>query len=368
MSKTPLSRLRAAAPALLLAVGLLVAGCARQAPEAPDHSLSPVSVAPSDEAAGKAKGKPRRNRSGDPRSDEVSGQPLDRPLAVMIENHSAARPQAGLDRAEVVYEALAEGGIPRFLAIFTRDDAPLIGPVRSARPYYIDLMQGYDPVYVHCGQSIEAQQILEARRVPEINEIFDKRPFWRDEHRKRPHNLYTSTASLLREAERLGLATGSGRWSPPTDPSPLGGNAGTSIRIDYPYGQHYSVRYNYDPAANRYLRFMDGKPHLDAVTKEQLSARTLIVQEADSRPLEGAELGEIQVDVIGSGRCWFFRDGKWVLGHWRKDAPEVATVYSAESGDELRPGPGPTWIQIVPNPDPPKITGPEKPAKKHASV
>ncbi len=122
-----------------------------------------------------------------------------RPLAVMIENSPAARPQSGLSQASVVYEAITEGGITRFLAIYLNGEPAVIGPVRSARPHFIYLAQEYDPVFVHCGESYEALQIL-ARNSPvrNLDQIKYGKPFWRSRKRPAPHNLYTSSARLAK--------------------------------------------------------------------------------------------------------------------------------------------------------------------------
>src|SRR5262249_25822967 len=161
-------------------------------------------------------------------------------LAVMIENHPAARPQSGLGEAAIVYEALTEGGITRFLAIYRNDDVARIGPVRSARPHFIDLMQAFDPVYVHCGQSWAAEQILADRKPAEITQTTDPRPFWRDSHRRKPHNLYASTASIEREVQRRKLQGGLST-DPPTSDDPLpNAKPAPFVRIGYPYGQKYS--------------------------------------------------------------------------------------------------------------------------------
>ena len=287
-------------------------------------------------------------------NDPVTGSPLGRPLAVMIENHPAARPQSGLGEADVVYEALTEGGITRFLAIYRNDNVARIGPVRSARPHFIDLMQAYDPVYVHCGQSWAAEKVLAERKPAEINQISDPRPFWRDPHRRKPHNLYTSTASIERDVQRLNLQGGL-YTDPPVSDDPLPhGKSAPTVQIGYPYGQRYSVGYQYDAGTGRYLRVMNGQPHVDALTHRRISASTLIVQETEMRPM-GTKYGEMQIDVLGTGRCWFFRGGQYVQGTWHKEVPEMATMYFAEDGTPLLMGHAPTWVQIVPTGAPIRI-------------
>jgi hypothetical protein len=337
----------------LLPAASLAAGCGHPGPELPDRGadggaarlsshagLSSTAAAPANKHMGGAA--------------PVSGERLARPLAVMVENHPAARPQSGLAQADVVYEVLAEGGITRFLALFRTDSARTVGPIRSARPYFIDLMEAFDPVYVHCGQSWEAEKVLSQRVVAEINELHDRRPFWRDKHRRPPHNLYASTASLAREADRLGLLSPPNPWPLKQSDSPLVGKPALSIDLAYHDGLRYDVHYQYDSGSRRYLRSVNGRPHVDAVTGQQLRADTVIMEEAATRSL-GGKYGELDIDVIGSGRCWLARDGCWVAGYWRKDAAETATYYTARDGSPLYAAPGQTWIQIFPEGDRPRI-------------
>jgi hypothetical protein len=346
---------RSTHPLWLLAVVPAVAGlagCVRL--EARDTHLPGIGPATVDAPARLPKRPALQPGPYDPRTDPVTTAPLPRPIAVMIENHPAARPQSGLGEAETVYEALTEGGITRFLAIFRTDAVARIGPVRSARPHFIDLMQAYDPVYVHCGQSWAAEKILAERKPAEINQIYDPRPFWRDSHRRKPHNLYTSTAAIAREIQRRGLLAG--LYTDPAvvdDPLPQTKPA-PAVEIGYPYGQKYSVRYKYDAARGRYLRFMNGQPHVDVLTHRQISAATVIVQETEMRSM-GTKYGEMQIDVLGTGRCWIFRGGQYARGTWHKDVPEMAITYTAEDGTPVLMGHGPNWVQIVPTGAPIRI-------------
>ncbi|GAH19229.1 unnamed protein product, partial [marine sediment metagenome] len=127
-----------------------------------------------------------------------------RPLSIMVENSEGARPQSGLDKANIVYEVLAEGGITRFLAIFYDRDAEEVGPIRSARPYFVSKSLEHQAIYVHVGGSEEAYNFIKEEKIDDINEFVDFQPFWRSKNRKPPHNLYTSTIKLRKEANKLG--------------------------------------------------------------------------------------------------------------------------------------------------------------------
>ncbi len=326
----------------LLAAG---AGCVRQS--VPVDSRTTPRPALAERPGTKAPPPARVEQVYEARVDPVSGQPLPVPLAVMVENHPAARPQAGLGEASVVYEALAEGGITRFLAIYLTDNAPVVGPVRSARPYFVDLMEAFRPVYVHCGQSWEAEKLLAQRKVRQLNQLVHPRPFWRDARRRRPHNLYASTASLLREVEQLGLAAPATDWPLTADDVPPAGRRANHLRLGYRYGQRYQVGWDYEPDTRSYLRSINGEPHCDATTGEQLTARTVIVQQVATRRL-GTRYKELALEVVGSGRCWFVRDGRWSAGRWTKTKPQSATEYVDPREEPLRVAPGAVWIQVVP--------------------
>jgi len=127
-----------------------------------------------------------------------------RPLSIMVENSEGARPQSGLDKANIVYEVLAEGGITRFLAIYYDQDAEEVGPIRSARPYFVSKSLEHQAIYVHVGGSEEAYNFIKEEKIDDINEFVDFEPFWRTTDRIPPHNLYTSTLKLRKEANKLG--------------------------------------------------------------------------------------------------------------------------------------------------------------------
>lgn len=128
-----------------------------------------------------------------------------RPLAVMIENEYNARPQSGLDKAGIVYEILTEGGITRFLALFLGETLDEIGPVRSARPYFLDYTMEYDGIYIHYGASPQGYVDLKKLKINAINGMYDSATFWRDNSRKEPHNAYISTERALKTSKKLGF-------------------------------------------------------------------------------------------------------------------------------------------------------------------
>ncbi len=207
-----------------------------------------------------------------------------RPLSIMVENAEGARPQSGLDKANIVYEVLAEGGITRFLAIYYDQEAEEVGPVRSARPYFVSKSLEHQAIFVHVGGSEEAYNFLpnyvhnillaynfiKQESIDDINEFVDFQPFWRSTDRTPPHNLYTSTINLRKEANKLGYIEMIKKQEYQFEISrneKLTGRETDSIVI--PYNRNYTVSYQYQPESMKYIRFINGEPHIDAKTKKK---------------------------------------------------------------------------------------------------
>lgn len=272
-----------------------------------------------------------------------------RPLAVMIENSPAARPQTGLDKADLIYEMLAEGAITRFMAFFLHGDAGVLGPVRSARPYFIARALDYNAIYVYCGGSEAAKEMVRTERIAALDEFgIGRRAFWRSKFRKAPHNLYTDTEKLRRVAEEKGYAE-----APEITPfkfladgeTAAGGRESAGPTINYPKA-FSKASFKYDPVNNRYLRFTGGLPHLDGASGEQLAVRNIIVQYVNTKTVD--EVGRLSMKMSGDGRALLFTGGRVYEGRWHKSGLRFRTVFNDENGDEFKLNPGRTWISLVP--------------------
>ena len=289
-----------------------------------------------------------------------------RPLAVMIENSPSARPQSGLPEASVVYEAITEGGITRFMAIFLHGAPAVIGPVRSIRPHFIDLAREYDAVMVHCGQSYEALQILaKTPSLYNLDQLKFAKPFWRDSSRKAPHNLYTATEKLrafvaLHGWEQCVLDLPhftSSEQMTAGDPAP-------EVNIGFGGVVRYALRLVYDPQQNVYLRYMDGVQHTDRETGQPITAKNIIIQRVEAEQFSGSKLHTYDVRVIGSGNGTFITGGKQMPMLWSKDAATDCTRYTDTAGRSLPFQAGQTWIEIVPATGS-VCLGPLTPAPRH---
>jgi hypothetical protein len=272
---------------------------------------------------------------------------LRRPIAIMLDNQSKARPQAGLDQAEIVYEALAEGGITRYMAMFLMNGPESIGPVRSARPYFIEKALEYDALYVHVGGSPQAFIDIKDLKVADIDAMSrDGSIFWRKNHKKAPHNMYTSINALRKAAQNSGYKT-EGDFSPfvfNLEDKDINGSSVSYIEIPYFKDYHPSFQYNVND--KKYDRYINEKPHLDEISKTHLQAKNIIIQKCDTEVIDS--VGRLEMTVTGTGTGYFITNGKMIEITWEKKARKARTKYFDKSGEEIHLNPGVTWVELTP--------------------
>lgn len=270
----------------------------------------------------------------------LTGLELENPVpltAVMIENHKDARPQSGLLYADIVYEAQAEGGITRFMAIYHSHDASVLGPVRSARKYFAEWAREWGAAYAHCGGSPDGLATIKRLGLIDLDDMSGP-GFWRDKSRKSPHNLYTSTADL---SERIGdrkPAEPQSRWQF----GPWADQPAKGLEISFGYG--YKVDYDYKD--HSYVRSMNGVPHTDRETGQVIAPANIIVQFVKSQIMD--EELRLKMDTVGSGKAVFLIAGRYCEGNWNKADEEAPTEFRTADGKELTLAPGQTWIEVVP--------------------
>lgn len=296
-----------------------------------------------------------------------------RPLAVMIENHVEARPQSGLSSADIVYEAVAEGGITRFMAIFLCNLSDIqTGPVRSARTYYLDWVSSYDALYAHVGGAntpgpADALGQIIKFKLKALNQFSTGFPtFWRDYQRlghpvATEHTMYSTTQKLWDVGAKRGwIATDNTgrRWDEAFIPWKFkDSSSGTSLpdakEISVSFWQNqpdYEVSWKYDESCNCYKRKNGGTDHLDLNNKQQLSAKNVIVQFIrESNAFDGYE-GNVHLlyRTTGSGKALMFIDGKVIEGQWVKLSRTVREKFLDSNGREVGFNRGIIWIQTVP--------------------
>ncbi len=300
-----------------------------------------------------------------------------RPLGVMIENHKAARPQSGLSSADIVYEAVAEGGITRFLAVFYCKDASYVGPVRSARIYFLKFLEGYgkNPLYAHVGgantdgpaDALGYISELGWSSYNDLNQFSVPFPyFWRDYERLKnvatEHTVYISTKKLWQYAkDKRGLTNvddkgvrwdkGFSAWKFEDDTKQA--DRGTVSKIDFGFWDNlasdFSVVWNYDIKTNSYKRVNGGVPHVDKNTGKQLEAKNVVVMFAKESPAnDGYEGGHLLYKNVGSGEMIFFKNGQVVKGTWSRESAEDQIKFFDSSNNEISLVRGQVFIEMLP--------------------
>jgi hypothetical protein len=279
-----------------------------------------------------------------------------RPYAVMIDNHPDAYPQTGLGSATVVFEALAEYGITRYMAIYVPGvtaDLPAVGPVRSARLYFVQWAMGFKALYAHAGGSPQALQLLDTTNAV-VNLDALKRAsgayFSRSSKRSAPHNLFTSTDSLNRAAAKLNVSDLSDTeigYLFKADAPGSAGTAATQLGYFFIYKEE-AVGWSYDATSNSYLRLRRGKAGLDSAG-QQLRTKNVVVMEVKERKLANDPKGRIEQDVIGSGPARIFQDGIQIDVTWKKDDAAAPLRFFLADGSEAQFNNGQIWISAVPN-------------------
>ena len=309
-----------------------------------------------------------------------------RPIATMVENHADSRPPSGLSRADVIYEAVAEGGITRFLAIFYCGAAAediKVAPVRSARVYFIDWASEYGdkPIFMHVGgandysgfgdtaREARALELLQTLgwRVSKGND-FDTTYdsgfpiFWRNYERLgRPvateHTMMASLDAAYEEAQKRGFSAKDEdgvawdesyvKWrfaDGAPNQTPDAGKISFGFWSNKP---EYDVEWNYDSSQNRYLRKNGGQEHKDLDTDSQLSAKNVVIMFVRERgPVDNNK--HLLYTTIGEGRALIFTNGTVIEGTWEKDSRQSRSKFLNKSGAEVAFTRGTIWIEAIP--------------------
>ncbi len=264
---------------------------------------------------------------------------------VMIENSPDARPQSGLLDAGVVFEAIAEGGITRFLALYQSDSVPsYVGPVRSARPYYLDYLSGFDGAIAHVGGSPDALGQIKAQGIKDLDEFANAGAYQRINTRFAPHNVYTSLANLYGLQKAKGFSSSFTGFARKVEVKPTAAPAAKSIDMAIS-GVLYNAHYDYDVSTNSYLRSEGGKPHTDERSSKQLNPKN-VVAIVVNETLSGDRIHSVYSD-LGSGKAFIFRDGTVNEGIWTKSDRKAQIKFTDASGNVIGLNPGQTWITLV---------------------
>ncbi len=277
------------------------------------------------------------------------------PVMVMMDNAPESRDfQSGLSDALVVYETLAEGGATRFALLFAGAPASeRIGPVRSARPYFVEVAAGWSAFYLHAGGSPEGLELIPKTDVTDLNEISGLGPiyFWRDNGIPRPHNLFTSgglVALALSDFALRELPAEKLLWEWSEDFDEDDGEPATSISVDFSEGETFDVSYAYTSESKTYPRRLGGREHLDAGAGAVIAPANVIVQRVPAEGFYPSGYERVIIQVTGEGEALVFRNGTRIRGRWKKEDANAPTKWLDEDGDVIPLAPGSTWVEIVP--------------------
>lgn len=280
-------------------------------------------------------------------SPEAAKQPV---VAVVIENfYPDARPQSGLSSAGVVYEALAEGGITRYLAMFQDSLAPDIGPVRSLRTYFIDWGLEYNAPVAHVGGNADALDLIKPLNMKNLDQFYNGSYFRRVTSRYAPHNVYINDVQmkkLLNDRGYAGEPTFT-PWPRKDDKKPDSLTAST-ITVNFS-GADYQAKFEFDPGSNCYVRFVRNTPDVDANDKVAVKPKNVIVMYMPTQ-FGATKIGEATVvmQTVGTGKAIIFMDGVATEATWKKASHEGRTQFYDASGTEIKLNRGQTWVSVVP--------------------
>jgi hypothetical protein len=277
------------------------------------------------------------------------------PIAVMVDDHRDARPQSGFNAAAVVWHAPAEGGIPRYMLIFQDSLPEAVGPVRSARQYYIDWASEWNAVYVHVGGSPEAMETLRAQGHGQLVWNADEFRYggtylWRIAERAAPHNVYSDAEHLRQLVTAVGATDGplQPAWTFAAGAAGEARPVGTALTVTYPYE---TITYRYDAASNTYRRYIDGatEPQIDAADGQVVAPANVVILRVRFGALNDGhpEKHRLDAEDVGSGEAIVSTNGRIISGTWSKDSVSGATLLIGPDGVPVTLTAGQTFVQVI---------------------
>lgn len=271
----------------------------------------------------------------------------DRAVAVMVNNDPKARPQEGLDKADIVYEILAEGSITRFLAIFQSEKPEKIGPVRSSRAYYINLAKGYDSLYIAHGYSPEAKEMLSNGYIDNLNGMYyDGTLFKRSSKRVAPHNSYITFDNILKGADQKGYSM---KGSPEPlvflsedEQKQLKGTAAGTVTVSY-YNNNFTVTYEYDADLGKYKRYTSGVQTVSEESGKPVLLENVFIVETQHQTVDSS--GRRNININSGGKAYLLQKGLIRSVEWINENNRILPVLNGSKVGFVQ---GKTWINFVP--------------------
>lgn len=266
--------------------------------------------------------------------------------AIMIENSPDARPQSGLKNSGVVFEAIAEGGITRFLVLYQSEKPSLVGPVRSVRMYYVDWLAAFNASVAHVGGSAAALVEVRNGKYRDIDQFFNSGSYWRATDRYAPHNVYTSFERLDSLNAKKGYTESNFTGFTRIDGAPSKEPDATKINITIS-SFLYNSSYIYDAQTNTYARSEGGAPHMDREDGQITPSVVIAMHVNETTVLEDGY--RQQINAIGSGDATIFQNGTATNVTWHKASRTDQITFTDAVGKDVPLVRGQTWIAAVPN-------------------
>ena len=279
------------------------------------------------------------------------------PIAVMVDDHAGARPQSGFNSASIVWQAPAEGGIPRYMLIFQDKIPAAVGGIRSAREYFIEWAAEWKAMYTHAGGSPQAMSTLAAQGHGQLVWNADEFRwsslgyFWRVKNFAAPHNLYTDGEHLRKLEGAIGMEDGpiTPNWTFAIGRNDIERPTGNVIKVVYPYE---SITYRYDPVRNAYLRFINNskKAQVDAADGLVVTPTNVVILRMHFGPLNDNHPAKHRLEAadVGHGEAWISTGGITIKGTWRKASVSAPTLLFDSHGVPVTLSAGQTFVQVLP--------------------
>ena len=280
--------------------------------------------------------------------DEKSNQ---RPIAVVIDNAIGDIRHAGLQHSYINYEFIVEGGLTRILALYKDVEISIVGPVRSARDYFLDYALEHDAIFAHYGWSPQAEKDISSLKVDNINGMKDTAPFARDKNLQSPHNVFTSTKKIRDFLADKGYSNTTDNWKVlnySIDEVSLEKqeNVAQTNKVVIQYSNSEYRTYSYDNSNKYYLRSQNGKAQIDRKTEKQLNFKNIIIMKVENKSIDKEDRQSLT--TVGTGKGYYITNGYAVPINWSKSSRTAKTKYTYENGEEIKVNDGNTFIQVVP--------------------
>lgn len=276
-----------------------------------------------------------------------------RPIAIMTENTSVCQPQYGVSKAGVIYECPVEGGITRMMAIYENySGMDKIGNVRSCRNYYVYFAKEFDAYYMHCGESHFAKDLLGSGFIDDIDGITGKAApyFYRDNSRRAPHNLYTSSDMIKKAIKAYGFRSeykedAVSHYQFTTEEEPVTLEDGVDAGYVKLYYSHNHPWFEYNEENGLYYRYQFGDKQIDANNNKQIKVKNIIIQNCKWYLWE-QKTGYLNIDYLSGGTGKYITNGKCIDITWSRESDSAKTRYFDKDGNEITLNPGKTWVEI----------------------